>query len=189
MVKLQFAKTSKGAVIPSKREGDAGYDLYIDRDWFNMNKGVIMLLPQGDTFVFPIGLKSVIPNEYYAQIQERGSTGIHAMKYGAGVIDASFRGEWKIIITNCNSSKPIFIYDDSIVRDKKEVIREYFATKMCSSLENIVLDDYVFYPISKGIAQFVLLPVPKVEIEEVTEEEIELNTTERGAGMLGSSGK
>lgn len=189
MVKLQFAKTSKGATIPSKREGDAGYDLYIDRDWFNMNKGVIMLLPQGDTFVFPIGLKSVIPNEYYAQIQERGSTGIHAMKYGAGVIDASFRGEWKIIITNCNSSKPIFIYDDSIVRDKKEVIREYFATKMCSSLENIVLDDYIFYPISKGIAQFVLLPVPKVEIEEVTEEDIELNTTERGAGMLGSSGK
>lgn len=188
MVKLQFAKTSKGATIPSKREGDAGYDLYIDRDWFNMNKGVTMLLSQGETSLFPLGLKSVIPNEYYAQIQERGSTGVHAMKYGAGVIDASFRGEWNIIITNCNS-KPILIYDDSIVRDKKEVIREYFATKMCSSLENIVLDDYVFYPISKGIAQFVLLPVPKVEIEEVTEEEIELNTTERGAGMLGSSGK
>lgn len=50
--------------------------------------------------------------------------------------------------------------------------------------ENVTL-----YPMSKGIAQFVLLPVPKVNIEEISVNEILSNKTERMEGKLGSSGK
>ena len=45
------------------------------------------------------------------------------------------------------------------------------------------------YPKSKGIALFVVLPVPKVEIEEVDFETIMSYKSNRMEGKIGSSGK
>ena len=42
---------------------------------------------------------------------------------------------------------------------------------------------------TKAIAQAILVPVPKTEIEEVTYEELKEIKSERGEGALGSSGK
>ena len=47
-------------------------------------------------------------------------------------------------------------------------------------------DDVVIYPLSKGIAQGMLLHCPHIEVEEVDELS---DTSERGQGALGSSGK
>ena len=50
-------------------------------------------------------------------------------------------------------------------------------------------DNSIIYPKSKAICQALLLPVPKVNVEEVTYDELLKIKSERGNGMLGSSGK
>ena len=47
----------------------------------------------------------------------------------------------------------------------------------------------IIYPYTKAICQALLLPVPKVEIEEISLEELKAIPSERGEGKLGSSGK
>ena len=153
---------AKGAVLPTRHEGEnAGFDLYA------FGEGDIYI-DEFDTKMIPTGLRSVIEDDYYAQLFERGSTGSIGMKYSAGVVDSSYRGEWNVFITNCNS-KPILITDKV---EKTEIH-----------------DNIIMYPKSKGIAQFVVLPVPKVEIEEVNFETIMSYKSNRMEGKIGSSGK
>ena len=45
------------------------------------------------------------------------------------------------------------------------------------------------YPQSKAIAQALLIPVPKLNIEEISYEKLLNIKSDRGTGMLGSSGK
>ena len=67
--KLYFAKLRPEAVIPSKRDEDAGYDIYacFDEDY--------LLLAPLETRRIPPGLMSAFSPEYNLQLQERGSTG------------------------------------------------------------------------------------------------------------------
>ena len=166
MLKVKFSRENKSVKIPTKREGDAGRDLYVDLEWLNREHGGEIVLEPLQTAIISTGLRSIIPESHYAQIQERGSTGIKAMKFGAGVLDASFRGIWNIILTNC-SDKIIRIAEDNHCQNPSEI----------------------FYPANKGLAQFVFLEVPKVEIDEVSPEFILNSASERGEGKFGSSNK
>ena len=84
---LLFAKVKEGAIIPTKTEENAGRDLYacFDEDY-------IVIHPL-ETKLIPTGIATAFSPNYYAQIQERGSTGSKGIKYGAGVIDSGYRGE------------------------------------------------------------------------------------------------
>ena len=97
MKQLIFAKVRPNAKIPTKRTEDAGRDIYpcFDEDY--------IIIPPLHTVMIPTGIASAFSSDYYAQIQERGSTGTQGIKYGAGVIDSGYRGEWFVPITNCNS--------------------------------------------------------------------------------------
>ena len=48
---------------------------------------------------------------------------------------------------------------------------------------------YTIYPYEKAIAQVLVVPVPKVNIEELTYNELKEIESDRGMGALGSSGK
>ena len=165
MEKLLFAKVREGAKIPTKRDEDAGRDLYacFDEDY--------MIIYPHTTALVPTGIATAFSSDYYAQIQERGSTGSKGIKYSSGVIDSGYRGEWFVALTNCNDI-PVII--------AKDVER---AEELFSFSKKIV------YPYSKGIAQFVMLPVPKFEEVEVTLEDLQNIKSERGTGALGSSDK
>ena len=165
MEKILFAKVREGAKIPTKRDEDAGRDLYacFDEDY--------MIIYPHTTALVPTGIATAFSKDYYAQIQERGSTGSKGIKYGAGVIDSGYRGEWFVPITNCNDI-PIIIIKD--VEKAEELFP--FSKK-------------IVYPYSKGIAQFVMLPVPKFEEVEVSLEDLQNIKSERGSGKLGSSDK
>lgn len=160
MVKIKFAKVRQSAIIPSKNEEDAGYDCYA-----NFEEDFIVINPL-ETKLIPLGIASAVSSDYYFQIQERGSTGSKGIKYGAGVIDSGYRGEWLIPITNTNT-KAIIITKDEDFKD----------------------DNFIIYPYSKAICQAILLPVPKTEIEEVSYSELSQIPSIRGTGKLGSSGK
>ena len=62
---------------------------------------------------------------------------------------------------------------------------EFIGTELFNSM---CIKD-TFYPYEKAICQFVVLPVPKIDIIEVSEDEIKNETSSRGGGKLGSSGK
>ena len=123
-----------------------------------------------ETKLIPTGIATAFSSKYYAQIQERGSTGSKGIKFGAGVIDSGFRGEWFVPITNCNSV--------DLVIAKKDVVIEGYEDQ-----------EYILYPYEKAIAQFVMIEVPKFIEREVSLEELQSIKSERGMGALGSSGK
>lgn len=225
LVNLKFAKVRPEGIIPSKRLEDAGYDVYVDwgkatgypinvrydyRAWDNralvrttneMGEVIFFILFPHETFAFPTGIASSCGEDYYFQIQERGSTGSKGIKYGAGCLDSGYRGEWFIPITNANN-KPIVFYDDKKISLRPED-REIYEEQEYENLYQDELwvdmtgkpfryfrnDDFIFYPMSKAIAQFLLLPVPKTKIEEISFEELQKIPSERGGGSLGSSGK
>lgn len=75
---LVFAKVWEDAIIPTKDDENAGYDLY---PCFAENFIIIEPL---ETKLIPTGIATAFSSNYYAQIQERGSTGSKGIKYGAG---------------------------------------------------------------------------------------------------------
>lgn len=176
-INVKFSKEHDGCVIPSRDHGNAGFDLYADPDFVGQYRYIDPL----ETLAIPTGIRSVVPSTHYFQIQERGSTGIKAMKYGAGVIDSNYRGIWNIIITNC-SEKGLVLYNPNKISE--EELAEIF-----DSGENPISESIILYPITKGIAQAVLLPVPEVSIDVMSPSEIMEHKTDRMEGKFGSSGK
>lgn len=171
---VKFAKTKPNAIIPTKRLEDAGYDVYpcFDEDY-------IIIKPH-TTVIIPTGIASACDTDYCFVLHERSSTGTKGMAQRCGIIDSGYRGEWGVSITNTN--------DVPIVICKKESITDFndFASILLFSYGEA---NYILYPYEKAICQALVLPVPEVEIEEYTYEELKAIPSERGTGRLGSSGK
>lgn len=157
-----FAKKSQDVKIPCKETHNAGYDIYA---YFQEEK---LVIKPHETKMIPTGLYSAFSEDYYIQLVERGSTGSKGIAQRCGVIDSSYRGEWFVPITNTT--------DKELIISKE--IKETTVTK-----------DYIGYPYNKAICQAVLLPVPKVEIKEISIDDFLKLESDRGTGCLGSSGK
>ena len=162
-VNIKLFRMYEDVKLPSKEVENSGFDIYA-----NFEEEFTVIPPHCSSLI-PTGFKTVIPTTHYAQIFERGSTGVKNLKFNAGVIDSGFRGEWNVCLYNGNDV-PVVIAKES-----------YDTSDLKFS--------FILYPYEKAIAQFVVLPVPNTTIEEVTEEEFNEYTSERGEGMLGSSGK
>ena len=157
-------------VMKEELAEDAGRDLYpcFEQDF-------IVIHPL-ETELIPTGIATAFSSKYYAQIEERGSTGSKGIKYGAGVIDSGYRGEWFVPITNCNNVDLIIAKKGSFTDN---IAHSYFGSKY----------KYILYPYEKAIAQFVMHLVPQFEEKEVSYEELQNIKSERGTGALGSSNK
>lgn len=165
MKTISFARINEEIKIPTKRVGDAGYDIY---PYFQEE---FMLIQPHETKIIPTGLYSMFDKDYVVILKERGSTGMKGIGQRASVVDSSYRGEWLVPITNHND-KPLVIHKD--LTDQKKM-----------SLEK----DYIVYPYEKAICQAIIFELPKFQVQEVPLAVIENSKTERGAGKLGSSGK
>jgi dUTP pyrophosphatase len=165
-----FAKVKENAVIPQRESWNAGLDIYacFDEDY--------MIIEPHTTVLVPTGIASVIPEGYYIQIQERGSSGSKGIKYSAGVIDSSYRGEWFLATTNTNN-KPVLITKleiDSMDKTAAELIRSA----------------YIVYPYSKALFQGIVHNVHnELSVKAITLDELNAVPSQRGDGKLGSSGK
>ena len=160
---LKFAKINDKAIIPTKRNEDAGYDIYtVDKD--------IVLQPH-QTVAFHTGLVSEFSAAWVGTVKERGSTAKYGLSIRSGVIDSGYRGEWLIMISNV-SDKVVIFSDDQVISHH---------------LDATVDKEVLFYPLSKAIAQVIFLPVPQFQVEEV--KITDLSNSERGEGKFGSSGK
>lgn len=166
---LYWAKLKSEAIIPTKREEDAGYDIY---PCFEENYKII---PAHSTVLVPTGLAVAMSDNYYLQAHERGGTGSKGIKVSAGVIDSGFRGEIFIAITNANNMGLIIskIDEEGLVKTN-----QFYDIKK-----------YIIHPYTKAIAQLIVHIVPKMTSIQIPYDElVNINST-RGTGMLGSSNK
>lgn len=172
---ILFAKTKDGAIIPSKRDCDAGYDVYacLDEDY-------MVILPH-EVKLVPTGIASCFSTDYVAVLKERGSTGTKNITQHSGVIEGSFRGEWFCPLGNDN------VYPIVLVKNAEVTGTKHFKN-MIDKL-NKTYQKTMVYPNDKAITQILMLPVPKFKIEEISYEELLTFESERGVGALGSSGK
>ena len=165
-MKLYWAKVIANAIIPTKREEDAGYDLYPC-----FEEEYLEILPL-HTKLVPLGVASAFDSDYVMLLKERGSTGTKGMAQRAGVIDSGYRGEYMAPVTNVND-KPLCIV-------KKEVLETWDEDQK---------EKYILYPYEKAVCQGVLLKMPQLESETLSYDELKKIASLRNDGRLGSSGK
>ena len=164
---IYWDKLNGNAKIPTKRDEDAGFDIYSDS-----TKDII--LKPNETKFFSTGLRSAFPKEFWIEIKERGSTGAVGLSVRSGVIDSGYRGEWKIMLTNVNKYPVIFSHTvDKVIYVKGKI----FKNKVKK----------VIYPLSKAIAQAVVIPLPHIECRQW--DETQVAASERGQTGWGASGK
>lgn len=197
--KLYWAKVKPEAIIPTKDDENAGYDIYacFEEDY--------IVIPPHETRLIPTGVACAVSKDYYLQVQERGSTGSKGMKYGAGVIDSSYRGQIFICISNVNNESIIIgkekNLDDLFDKYGKDNGGGYIYIPYDCNNPN-KLDDYevyqcddddvyqpIYYPYSKAIAQLIIHDVHEMDEEEITYDVLKNIPSKRGTGALGSSGK
>lgn len=169
VVEVKFAKVHPNAIIPSKRDEDMGFDIYacFDDDYIVINPH--------ETKLIPTGIASSCSPEYGFLLRERGSTGSKGIALRAGVIDSGYRNEWFIGLTN-TTDKVMFI---SKLSEEETYHKAY---------DDVMPYSFV-YPYSKAIAQALVVPVPKVIVDEISYNELKGIESERGMGALGSSNK
>jgi dUTP pyrophosphatase len=166
--KVYFAKVHPDAKIPSKRYGDAGYDVYpcFDKDY--------MTIPSNTVQMIPTGIASCCFPSYYLNFKhERGSTAKIGLMTAAGVVDSSYRGEIFVSVYNPTNTKIRIAKGISVVKE----LHDSYGCILIS------------YPYDKAISQFTIDHVPEMNIEEISYEELKKIPSERGLGKLGSSNK
>lgn len=173
MVELYFAKKYPNATIPTKRDEDAGYDLY---PCLNGVDEKFIIIGPCETKLVPTGIVSAFSEEWVAVLKERGSTGVEGLGQRSGVMDSGYRGEWLVPITNHNKDKWIVIGEPYNLAVYHHVFRKKFGI------------DFIVRGTHQAISQFILLPVPKTNISELTIQElIPRFPSNRGANRLGST--
>lgn len=160
--KIYFATKHDKIIIPSKRDEDGAYDLYADLYGLDYLK-----IEPFTSKMVPTGLYSAFDKKYRIVFQERGSTGIRNIKINAGLVDSGYRGEWIVLLYNANPV-PLYIFNEMPLTPEP---------------------DAIYYPCDKAICQAKVEIVPKVKIEVVSAKELSEMKSNRGDGMLGSSGK
>lgn len=177
---ILWAREDETVVIPTKKDEDGGYDIYA-----NFEQGYI-IIPPHTTVLIPTKLHCAFSNDYVMILKERGSNGTKGIAQRSGVIDSGFRGEIKVPLTNTNEF-PIVICKDM----ECEPIE--FARPIKNGLfidyDTSIMKKHIKYPYTKAICQAIIIPLPKLESREISLEELKQIPSERGEGMLGSSGK
>ena len=170
---IYFSKIREGAKIPSKRDEDAGYDMYacFDEDF--------LVIEPGETRAVPTAIAIAFNKKYYAQIEERSSMAKLGIKKSGGVFDSGYRGEYFIMTYNTNK-KPFIISKAAAdeLEDKIEI-----NGKIYKKSESII------YPYTKAICQIVMQEIPKLKSYEISYDELKEIDSERKAGGFGSTNK
>ena len=91
-MKVAVKKLGPEARIPVRHhEGDAGLDLF---------SCVQMVIKPGETAAVPTGLQLAIPLGYVGLIWDKSGIALRGVHRLAGVVDAGYRGEVKVVLTN-----------------------------------------------------------------------------------------
>ena len=156
---IYFAKLKDKAILPSKEEENAGYDIYacFEDDYIE--------IPPHSTKLIPTGIAWASSPKYYMQIEERSSTGTKGIKKSAGEI--------KIAISNINSYPLIFS------NIPEQILRAKF----------VIDQNALIYSTQKAIAQGIIHKVRKMKIIEIDRDTLLKIPSSRGDKGWGSTNK
>lgn len=111
---LEVKRLSEHATVPTKGTNHAaGYDLYASED------GTI---PPQSRAVVPTGISIALPTLFkpfkvYGSIRPRSGLAVRdGIDTGAGVIDADYRGEIKVVLFNHNTKEYVYHRGDRIAQ-------------------------------------------------------------------------
>jgi dUTP pyrophosphatase len=164
-MKVRVKKLHPNATIPTRAlSGDAGLDLTATS--YEEKNG---------RHVYGTGLAIEIPEGFVGLIFPRSSICKQDLRLSncVGVIDAGYRGEIKFF----------FEGDGMTPRGSEDITRAYWDA---STDEEVYKSGPapLLYKVGDRIGQMIIMPFPKVELEEAKE----LSDTTRGQGGFGSSG-
>jgi dUTP pyrophosphatase len=162
MNRIYFSQTKPNSIVPTKRDEDAGFDLYA---CFEENE---LVINPGGIAIVPTGIATAFDSNMVLFVKERSSTGSIGLSLRMGVVDSGYRGELMIGLNNTTQKQII------LTKEVKQVVKE----------ENRIL-----YPYTKAIAQGVFLFLPQVESEQVSYEELLAMKSDRMLDSMGKSGK
>jgi len=98
MIKIKIKKINPEAILPKyAHEGDAGMDLYSVEENF--------ILKPGERKVIGTGLSFELPEGYVSLFWDKSSMAAKGIKLSGGVIEYTYRGEYKVILTNLSSEE------------------------------------------------------------------------------------
>lgn len=200
---LYFAKVKPNAIIPTKREEDAGYDCY------TCETETIVIEPCSVKMI-DTGIAIACNKAYFPKFFDKGGMGSKGIIVGAGVGDSGYRDSYFIPLINTNKDKTLVITTQSeeeiaecnyfnldkkqfehIEKEKTDIasIRKFNMIKTIKGDKVVKKENCIIKPIHKAITQFVMLHVPTFDTKEISWEELKNINSERGLGKLGSSGK
>ena len=95
-MKIKILKINSEAIIPNyANKNDAGLDLYSAEDF---------VLKPGERRAFKTGVKMEIPEGYVGLVWDKSGLAVNdGIKTMAGVVDAGYRGEIKIVLINLSN--------------------------------------------------------------------------------------
>ena len=136
-LEIIFAKVKENAIIPSKEEENAGFDIYAC--WDGVEKKDKIIKPH-TTKLIPTGIACALPINYYFQVEERGSTGSKGIKKSAGVVDSGYRGEIFVAISNVNDKYLIFGDKDTYLQEALNELKKWQSVNINNMTEQDRID-------------------------------------------------
>lgn len=118
--KVYFLPVTAGVRIPEKGTPDsAGFDLKASED--------TVIEPYAITTI-PLGFSTSMPSNIHCRIESRSGMALRGAVVLTGVIDADYRGEWKVIMRNFNKDPLIIVKGDRVAQAVfRETLRIAFS--------------------------------------------------------------
>ncbi|MCB0317318.1 MAG: dUTP diphosphatase [Bdellovibrionales bacterium] len=92
---IEASAKQAGAFIEAPKDGDAGFDLRSAEN---------LIIQSGMQALVSTGLKAAIPKAWVGIVKDRSSMAVKQIRSHAGVIDASYRGEIKVLLSNAGDN-------------------------------------------------------------------------------------
>jgi dUTP pyrophosphatase len=173
-MQIKFKKTHPNAILPKQGKlGDAGFDLFCVED-FRLRPGERQLVSTGLQLAdMPAGIFGS-HFSFFLQIEGRSGLAAKGVIPLGGIIDATYRGEIKVILQNLNQQRHGSIFSETVDRDLSEKTVSFKAGDRIAQLliRVIVTSD------GRDLAG----DVEMLEADDVTE-------TARGDAGFGSTGQ
>lgn len=121
-VPIKVIKLHPKAKVPTKSNtGDIAWDICVveDEKWYTCwrdaaKKRCFELMP-GESHTFCTGIKIGVPDNYGFLLRERSGMAVkNDINVGAGVIEGTYRGEWRVHLRNLGIKPKLFTEGDKI---------------------------------------------------------------------------
>jgi len=162
---MKYTKIRKVKSLARGTSQSAGIDFFIPDEW---NDGQPYHIPPGGRVLIPSGIKVNVPTGYaLIAFNKSGVASKTGLIVGACVVDEDYQGEVHLNMINTNQSSEVFSDSGAYAKNS----------------------GWITINPGDKLTQFILVPVNYANPIEVDLENLYEETSERGEGGFGSTGK